>query len=71
MYKSRAGPRHSKQNISTCFGIQLDLLNMYHPIYMGMKYVEIFHRQFCKFLLKLGTKSSNNIVLGELGTCQN
>ena len=29
--------------------------------------IEIFHNQFCKFLLKIGPKSINNITLGELG----
>ena len=29
--------------------------------------VEIFHNQFCKYILKLGTKTVNNMALGELG----
>ncbi len=34
--------------------------------FLNIQSVEIFHNQYCKYLLRLGTKSINNIALGEL-----
>ncbi len=35
--------------------------------FSNIQSVEIFHKQYCKYLLRLGTKSINSIALGELG----
>ncbi len=35
--------------------------------FSNIQSVEIFHNQYCKYLLRLGTKSINNITLGEFG----
>ncbi len=35
--------------------------------FSNLKDMEIFHNQFCKHILRIGTRSINNIAIGELG----
>ena len=35
--------------------------------FSNIKNIEIFHNQYCKYILRLGSRSINNFALGELG----
>lgn len=35
--------------------------------FSDLKDIELFHHQFCKYILRIGPRSINNIALGELG----